>query len=1128
MKITRLSSKGKEVTCIVQKGGVMLCVVAFGATFMIVLVQVVSGAMVETLAGYDNIHYRDGVGTEAAFWHPWGVAVFPDGRIAVADGDNHCIRLVTAQGAVTTLAGTDTSGYADGAGAAAKFHHPFGVAVLPNGNIAVTDYSNNCIRIVTPIGTVTKLAGYPEFNYPSGVAVFPNGDIVVTDTYNHRIRIVKPNGVVSTLAGSGSIGFADGTTTNAKFNYPHGVAIMPNGDVVVADTLNHCIRLVSNGFVSTLAGSCGSSGYVDGAVQTARFNNPYGVAVLPNGDVAVADFLNNCIRIVAPNGTVTTLAGSNSSGFADDTGTAGKFYGPSGVAILANGSIVVADAYNYRIRLVAPSGAVTTLAGCESIEFADGVGIAARFHTPTGVAAFTNRNIVVADSQNHRIRLVTATGAVSTLAGSGIPGWTDGSLTTAQFNWPQGLSVFLDGRIVVADTGNNRIRIVTLDGIVTTLAGKILGFADGAGACASFNTPRGVAILLNGSIVVADTDNNRIRLVTLDGNVTTLAGGDSSGFADGTTTNARFSSPTGIAVLPYGNIVVADTDNNRIRHVTLDGVVTTLAGCGEVGFADGITTSAKFASPRGVAILPNGNIVVADIYNYRIRTVTPAGNVTTLAGGSSGFADGTTTSAKFSSPFGVAVLPNSNIVVADPSGRLRMIEFGDALPTEEAHHPCSTAETAPSSTSATTQPSTATATTPLSTAATTTQPSHTTATTPPSTTTQPSNTTATAPPSTTATTTRPSNTTATTPPSTTTQPSNTTATAPPSTTATTTQPSNTTATATPSPTVITTQPPACAESSTSFYNETKFLDCSAAVSCIVEMCACLGVTSRVASCLSNSTATCTQRTRCIGKSIRCLNENALRFLSLGNCSSWATPIHLDARRMLETSQYFSSAMSAQCESAMCRYGHPSHNPRQCSTSAAQICAWGAMNSFRTELVIAGPFRGASDTDAIQEALEKDLASRFGSPVAVEVTYQSGIVVASLSIPPGYDESQLRLMSNSSVWLYNFKALMGENVTSVDITNLPAAPPPRPPVDPLVVIAVALAAVVVAGAIVFGVWWVARKRQAYIEGVVARVALPRDPQPPKKINKNPSRCAAYAEPEVPSSQETALPCVPTIS
>ena len=234
------------------------------ATFLVILLQVVLGVpTVKTLAGHGNSHYRDGVGTEAAFRSPSGVAVFADGRIAVADRVNNCIRLVTVQGAVTTLAGTDTiwssgKSLADGTGAAARFCSPTSVAILPNGQIVVADTCNHRIRIVTLDGVVTTLAGggavgYGKenffadgtgtsagFNFPSSVAVLPNGNIVVADMYNHRIRIVKPNGVVTTLAGSDgggfAVGHADGTTTNARFNYPHGVAVLPNSDVVVADT----------------------------------------------------------------------------------------------------------------------------------------------------------------------------------------------------------------------------------------------------------------------------------------------------------------------------------------------------------------------------------------------------------------------------------------------------------------------------------------------------------------------------------------------------------------------------------------------------------------------------------------------------------------------------------------------------------------------------------------------------------------------------------------------------------------------------------------------------------------------------------------------------------------------------
>ena len=911
------------------------------ATFLVILLQVVLGVpTVKTLAGHGNSHYRDGVGTEAAFRGPSGVAVFADGRIAVADTGNHCIRLVTVQGAVTTLAGTDTTwssdenSFADGTGAAARFGFLTRVAVLPNGNIVVSEMYNNRIRIVTLDGVVTTLAGggvggfadgtatSARFNYPMGVAALPNGNIVVADTYNHRIRIVTLDGVVTTLAGSGAGGFADGATTSAIFRSPRSVAVLPNNDVVVADTGNNCIRLVSNGYVSTLAGTCNvdNYGFADGAGQTAKFSFLQDVAVLPNGDIAVAD--NNRVRVVTSGGIVTTLAGDGSYGFADGAGTAARFNQPSGVAVLPSGSIVVADTSNHRIRLVAPSGAVMTLAGCEGIDFADGAGIAARFRNPTGVAAFPNGNFVVADSLNHRIRLVTPTGAASTLAGNGTYGWADGSLMASQFKQPQGLSLFPDGNIVVADTYNHRIRIMTLGG-VTTLAGKDMGFADGTGTSAKFNYPSGVAVLPNGAIVVADTCNHRIRIVTLGGVVTTLAGSDSGGFADGTGTSAKFNYPMGVAVLPNGNIVAADTQNNRIRIVTLEGVVTTLAGGSNFGFADGTSTSARFNYPIGVAALPDGNIVVVDTDNTRIRIVTPAGVVTTLAGGDGiCFADEATCAA-FTSPAGIAVLPNGNVVVTDTYYHLlRVIEFDPPTGGGLTLPPLTFATTVTAtSTAAPTTPTTAqlptqaasptgesdtsvsamtrattTATTMVIASPTTaqllTQPASPTG---ESDTSVPAMTRTTATATTMVTASPAALTTAqllTQPASAagesdTSVPAMTRATTTAATTqaaaqASTTQQASTWTTA---PLVTTTQP-ACAE--LTFYNEMTYRDCSPAVSCTAELCTCLGVTSRVASCLSNSTANCSQRTRCIGKSVRCLNENALRFLSVENCSLWAS------------------------------------------------------------------------------------------------------------------------------------------------------------------------------------------------------------------------------------------------
>jgi len=329
---------------------------------------------------------------------------------------------------------------------------------------------------------------------------------------------------------------------------------------------------IGPGVVTALAGS--SSGtFADGTGVAASFNTPKGLAVLPNGTIVVADYTNNRIRLVTPAGVVTTLAGSGTGTFADGTGAAASFYYPAGIAVLSDGTIVVADASNHRIRLVTPLGVVTTLAGSGSPNFADGTGTAASFKSPNEVAVLPNGTIVVADQNNHRIRLVTYPGGVvTTLAGSGTGTFADGTGTAASFNFPQGVAVLPSGMIVVADYLNHRIRLVDpTSGVVTTLAGRSVGYADGTGTVASFNGPSGVDVIpSSGVIVVADKNNHRIRLVTPAGVVTTLAGSGSPAFTDGTGTAASFNGPCGVAVDPFADrVYVGDTSNNRIRQITL-------------------------------------------------------------------------------------------------------------------------------------------------------------------------------------------------------------------------------------------------------------------------------------------------------------------------------------------------------------------------------------------------------------------------------------------------------------------------------------------------------------------------------------------------------------------------------
>jgi outer membrane protein assembly factor BamB len=520
-----------------------------------------------------------------------------------------------------------------------------------------------------PVYSWTHFVGQPgshesgavRFNQPCGVAVDAAGNVYVAATYDHVIQKVTPTGVVTILAGSpGNVGSADGTGSAARFSQPYGVALDAAGNLLVADFGNHTIRKVTPaGVVTTLAGSPGEPGSADGIDGAARFRGPIGVALDPAGNVVVADYDNHTIRKVSPAGAVTTLAGSpGNPGSADGIGGAAQFFLPVGVAGDSAGNLFVTDGRNGTIRKVTPAGVVTTLA--------DGAGSAARFANPGGVAVDSAGNLFVALVWGGTIRKVTPAGVVTTLAGmDGVAGSADGTGSDARFDEPCGVALNSEGNLVVADTQNGTIRKVTPAGVVTTLTGRA-GYAGGA---ARFHVPCGLAVDRAGNVFVTETYNQTIRRVTPAGLVTTLAGNPGyPGSADGAGSAARFNFPWGLTVDSAGNLFVADRLNCTIRRVTPAGDVTTLAGNpGNPGSADGTGGAARFGGPVDVAVDGAGNVFVADHANSTIRKVTPAGVVTTLAGsaGIYGSADGTGSEARFSAPCGVAVDSAGIVYVAD-------------------------------------------------------------------------------------------------------------------------------------------------------------------------------------------------------------------------------------------------------------------------------------------------------------------------------------------------------------------------------------------------------------------------------------------------------------------------------
>lgn len=318
---------------------------------------------------------------------------------------------------------------------------------------------------------------------------------------------------------------------------------------------------------------------------------------------------------------------------------------------------------------------VSTLAGDDIAGLVDGIGSMAKFNHPCGMVTDPEGNLYVSDYSNHSIRKVTPRGIVSTYAGTGQPGESNGHRLSATFNHPYGLALDAEGNLYVGDVANHRIRIISPDGAVTTLAGKRKGFSDRSGELAMFDHPYGVAVDRDRNVYVADSYNNRIRKISPDGMTSTVAGNGNDGFVDGTGTAAEFYVPIGIVIDAQGNLYVGDEGNSSIRKITGEGRVATLAGNGQFSFADGVGRNAAFNAPGGIAIDGKGNLYVADYLNNCIRKIGQGGDVRKIAGSlKKGFADGEPSKAQFYYPFGIAVDHTGVVYVGDQfNHRIRRI-----------------------------------------------------------------------------------------------------------------------------------------------------------------------------------------------------------------------------------------------------------------------------------------------------------------------------------------------------------------------------------------------------------------------------------------------------------------------
>jgi uncharacterized protein (TIGR03437 family) len=577
-----------------------------------------------------------------ADWQAGGLAVDSSGNLYIADSSNSRVRMISTSGIISTIAGGNCCNSAEGVLATtATLSTPWAVAVDSSGNIYIADTGTNKVRQVSTSGTITTVAGNGSAGYtgdggpatnaqlsaPRGIALDSAGNLYIADRNNNRIRKVF-GGTITTVAGGGASLGDGGAATGAQLNQPSAVALDSSGNLYIADTSNNRIREVSGGTITTVVGG-GSSG--DGSSATsASLSTPLGVAVDSSGNLYMSDGYDCRIRKVA-GGIISTVGGNGLYGYSGDGGPAnlaqlGLVSG--GIAMDPSGNLYIAERFQSRVRRVAVNGTITTFAGTGGGGFSgdNGPATAAKLNSPYGLAFDSSGNLYIADTSNNRIREVSTSGQITTIAGTGNSGFggDGGPATSAQLAGPQGVGVDSSGNIYIADTGNNRVRRIS-GGTISTVAGTgVAGSSgdNGPATSATLNGPQGVMADTAGNLYVSDTNSYRIRKIDTAGAITAYAGKGSCCYSGdgGPALAAQIGAPAGLAMDGGGNFYFAD-GVSAVRVISPGGIINTVAGNGTGGYSGdgGPANVALVGATSGVAVDASGNVYAVSWISSEVR-----------------------------------------------------------------------------------------------------------------------------------------------------------------------------------------------------------------------------------------------------------------------------------------------------------------------------------------------------------------------------------------------------------------------------------------------------------------------------------------------------------------------------